>query len=326
MALNEYLVSEIAIDHADGLLTRREALRRLGLLGLALPAATSLLAACGGDDSNSGASAQSSSTTGGGTSTSGAGSSASTTTTAQSSTTAAQRTPVTGIGPVTQPAEAVTFTGPGGQLFGAFAAAPNAKGAVLIIHENRGLTAHFKALPNRFVAAGYSALALDLASRQGGSDAIGDEGKVTAALGAIPGDQLVADMKAGLDELAKRAPNRKLGVIGFCFGGGQVWSLLNAGEPRLAAAAPFYGPGPANANFSGSKAAVMGVYAESDSRVNASKDAMDAALKAAGLTYELRVFPGVDHAFFNDTGARYNATQAQAAFDAVTAWFGKYLA
>jgi carboxymethylenebutenolidase len=133
-------------------------------------------------------------------------------------------------------------------------------------------------------------------------------------------------MKAGLDELAKRAPDKKLAVVGFCFGGGQVWSLLNAGEPRLAAAVPFYGPGPANADFSGSEAAVLGVYAEKDARVNGTKDAMEAALTQAGLTHELRVFPGVDHAFFNDTGARYDATQAEAAFDATLNWFGTHLA
>ncbi|MFO1186184.1 MAG: dienelactone hydrolase family protein [Alphaproteobacteria bacterium] len=233
----------------------------------------------------------------------------------------------TNPGPTTQPAQAVTFGGQAGQLFGAYAtpASPKPKGAVLLIHENRGLTAHFKALPNRFAAAGYAALAVDLASRKGGTDAIGDEGQVTAALGAIPADQLVADMRSALDELAKRAPGSKLGIVGFCFGGGQVWSLLAAGEPRLAAAAPFYGPGIANPDFLGSKAAVLGVYAELDSRVDATKDAMDSALTKSGLVHEMRVFPGVDHAFFNDTGARYNATQAQAAFDAVLAWFAKYL-
>ena len=197
---------------------------------------------------------------------------------------------------------------------------------MLIIHENRGLTPHFKALPNRFAASGYSALSLDLLSRQGGTDALGDEGRATAALGASDPDDLVADMRAGLDELARRVPGRKLAMVGFCFGGGQVWSLLAAGEPRLAAAAPFYGPGPANADFSGSEAAVLGVYAENDSRVNASLDAMDAALTEAGLTHELRVFPGVDHAFFNDTGARYDAAQAAAAYQATIDWFDRHLA
>jgi carboxymethylenebutenolidase len=105
-----------------------------------------------------------------------------------------------------------------------------------------------------------------------------------------------------------------------------VWSLLDAGEPRLAAAVPFYGPGPSGADFTGNTAAVLGVYAEKDARVNGTKDAMEAALSAAGLTHEMKVFPGVDHAFFNDTGARYDATQAQAAFQATLDWFGTHLA
>jgi carboxymethylenebutenolidase len=303
MALHDYLVTEVGQDHREGLLSRREALRRLGLLGLGAAAAASVLSACGGDDRDTG----SSSSTG-------------------ASTTAVSDPGRSGrSGPTTQEATGITFPGPAGTLQGRFAAAQPARGGVLIIHENRGLTAHFKALPNRFAASGYSALALDLLSRQGGTDALGDEGKVTASLGAADPDDLVADMRAGLDELARRAPDQKLAVVGFCFGGGQVWSLLAAGEPRLAAAVPFYGPGPANPDFSASTAAVLGVYAEKDSRVDASKDAMDAALTRAGLNHEMRVFPGVDHAFFNDTGARYDATQAAAAYQATIDWFDGHL-
>ena len=105
-----------------------------------------------------------------------------------------------------------------------------------------------------------------------------------------------------------------------------VWSLLASGEPRLAAAAPFYGPLPDNADFSGSpNAAVLGVYAEQDARVNASRDAARAALQKAGLTHEIVTFPGVNHAFFNDTGARYNAAAAAEAYQRLTDWFGRHL-
>ncbi len=132
-------------------------------------------------------------------------------------------------------------------------------------------------------------------------------------------------MKAGLDELERRAPGAKLGAIGFCFGGGMVWALLDAGDPRLAAAIPFYGPAPAAPDFSGNTAAVLGVYAELDDRVNASRATADAALTAAGLEHEIKVYPGVDHAFFNDTGGRYNEEQATAAYADVLAWLGQYL-
>jgi carboxymethylenebutenolidase len=115
-------------------------------------------------------------------------------------------------------------------------------------------------------------------------------------------------------------------VIGFCFGGNLTWQLLAAGEPRLAAAAPFYGVPPANADFSGSKAAVLAVYGELDSRVNATRDGAVAALEAAGLKHEVRTFQGADHAFFNDTGPRYNAAAATEAYQAVLDWFGTYVA
>jgi carboxymethylenebutenolidase len=105
-----------------------------------------------------------------------------------------------------------------------------------------------------------------------------------------------------------------------------VWDLLQAGESRLAAAAPFYGPAPDNPDFSKSKAAVLAIYAELDARVNASRDRAEAALATAGLMHEIHTLPGVDHAFFNDTGARYNAAAAQEAMALVLAWFDRHLA
>ena len=105
-----------------------------------------------------------------------------------------------------------------------------------------------------------------------------------------------------------------------------VWRLLAEGEPRLAAAVPFYGPAPADANFGGStNAAVLGIYAEQDARVNASRGGATAALQTAGLTHEMVTYPGVNHAFFNDTGARYDAPTATQAYDKVLAWFGQHL-
>jgi len=104
-----------------------------------------------------------------------------------------------------------------------------------------------------------------------------------------------------------------------------VWNLLHAGEQRLAAAVPFYGPAPDNPDFSRAKAAVYAIYAERDDRVNASRERAEAALKAAGLTYQVRTFAGADHAFFNDTGQRYHEQAAREAYTAVLEWFGRYL-
>jgi carboxymethylenebutenolidase len=303
MALEHYVAEEIAQDCADGLRSRRDALRRLALLGLSLPVAGSLLAACGGDDKQPAVDR--------------ASSAASSTAASSSASSSSSVTP--------PKAEVVRFTGSSGELAAAFAAPETPKAALLVIHENRGLTPHFHDLVGRFAAQGYASMCIDLVSPDGGTDALGEAG-VQAALGNAPMDRLVSDLRSGIDELERRAAGTKVGVVGFCFGGGMVWNLLQAGEDRLAAAVPFYGPAPDTPDFSKAKAAVLAIYGELDARVNATRDRAEAALTAAGLTHEVRTFAGADHAFFNDTGARYNAGAATEAFDLVLDWFRKHLA
>ena len=295
MALDRYLQEEVALDHADGHISRREALKRLAALGLGAAAAGSLLAACARDDD------------------------------APKATTTPGASPA---GPTPLQTEDITFPGPDGRdSFGTFAAATNPKGAVLVIHENRGLTDHIKSVAGRFAASGYTALAADLLSSEGGTAEAGDEATIMGALRSASEDDLVAEMRAALDELAKRAPDEKIGAIGFCFGGGMVWQLIKSGDERLVAAAPFYGTTPdSGADFTRSKAAVHAVYAEMDDRVNATRATAKQALEAAGLKHKIVTYPGVDHAFFNATGMNYNATQAQQAYEDVLAWFRKYLA
>src|SRR4029079_17425542 len=142
------------------------------------------------------------------------------------------------LAPAPATATAITFAGTNGRLKGAFAAAPRPKGAVLVIHENRGLTDHIRTIPPRFAADGYSALAVDLLSEEGGTAALGGDAPAIGALGAAPATRMVADLRAGIDELERRAPGKKVGVIGFCFGGGMTWQLLAAGGARGAAGAP----------------------------------------------------------------------------------------
>ena len=297
MALHDYLAGEVGEDWADGIISRREALRRLALLGLTVGSAVALLEACApaGGPTSAGSSSGSASPT------------------------SSPSSPGSVAG-----GEAITFAGPTAELKGFFAAAPAPKGAMLVIHENRGLNDHIRSVAARLAADGYSSLAIDLLSEEGGSDTLA-QGDVQAALSRASTERLVGDMKAGLDELERRVPGAKLGVIGFCFGGGMVWALLDAGDSRLAAAIPFYGPAPAAPDFSGNTAAVLGAYAELDARVNASQATAEAALTAAGLEHEIKVYPGVDHAFFNDTGGRYNAEQAAAAYADVLTWLGQYL-
>jgi carboxymethylenebutenolidase len=131
-------------------------------------------------------------------------------------------------------------------------------------------------------------------------------------------------MRAGIAELARRVPKKKIGAIGFCFGGGMTWRLAAAKEPRLVAAIPFYGPLPEGTDFKGSKAAVLGVFAEKDDRVNATRDAAKAALEKAKLVHEIVTYPG-EHAFHNDTSPRYNGESATQAWEKVLAWYGAHL-
>jgi carboxymethylenebutenolidase len=296
VALREYLIGEVTEDYADGLLTRREAMRRLGLLAVTAGAAAALLAACSPDVGGS-------STSPGATKSGGAGAK-----------------------PTALKAESVRFAGPSGELQAAWSGAPKPKAALLVIHENRGLTPHFNDLVGRFAALGYSALCVDLLSPEGGTGGLSDPAAAPTALANAPEERLVRDLQAGVGELQRRVPGKKVGVVGFCFGGGMTWNLLNAGEARLAAAVPFYGPAPDNPDFSKAKAAVLAMYGGLDDRVNATRATAEAALKKAGLTYEIRTFPEANHAFFNDTGERYNAKAATEAQAAMLTWFDRYLA
>jgi carboxymethylenebutenolidase len=294
--LQQYLAEEVAEDHLDGIITRREAMRRLALLGVGAASATALLAAeaaakerghdhdhdrghhgHGGDGRD------------------------------------------TAWAPVAS--QPITFSGPNGTLMAAWAPAAQPRGGVLVIHENRGLNDHIRNVAGRFAASGWSALALDLLSEEGGTGAFPGEAEVSAALAQVPPERFDADMKAALGELDKRSGRKPMAAIGFCFGGGMIWRLLAAREPRLSAAAPFYGPFPAGGSLKGNKADVLGVYGGLDTRILATRDAARAALEAARLDYELLTFTEADHAFFNDTGPRFNPKAAEEAWRRVIGWF-----
>ena len=302
MALGAYLAGEVAEDYAGGLLDRREALRRLGLLGLTAAGAGALLAACGGGDGDGAV-------------------------TGSGGTTAAP----TGDAPGSAAAglaggDTVRFAGPAGELSAAWALPPrDPVAAVLVIHENRGLTPHFHDLVGRLAGEGYAALCVDLLSAEGGTASMDDPAAAPAALGAASEERLLGDLGAGIGELQRRAPGVKTGAVGFCFGGAMAWQLVQSGEPRLSAIAPFYGPAPDPADFSRSRAAVLAVYAGEDDRVNASRPRATSALEAAGLTHRVRTFDGAQHAFFNDTGPRYHAEAAAEAWRTLLDWFATHL-
>jgi len=136
---------------------------------------------------------------------------------------------------------------------------------------------------------------------------------------------MVADLSSALAALRASGAGERLGITGFCFGDGLVWSMLATGAP-LKAAVPYYGPAPANpAAIATTRAAVFAVYAEQDTRITGTALAMEALLKQSASPHQVTVYPGVNHAFHDDTGSRYNAEQAERAWVATVEWFRKYI-
>ncbi|MEN9684372.1 MAG: hypothetical protein RLZZ28_158 [Bacteroidota bacterium] len=182
-------------------------------------------------------------------------------------------------------------------------------GAVLVIHENRGLNDHIRDVTRRLAKAGYLAMAPDALSESGGTPFNEDEArKLFTALD--PKKNLNNFIKSV--ELLKRRKetNRKVGCVGFCWGGG-IANQLAVNVPGLNAAVAFYGRQPDAVDVPKIKAAVQLHYAGLDERINAGIPAYEDALKKAGIKYELYIYEGVNHAFHNDTSeARYDANAA----------------
>ncbi len=221
----------------------------------------------------------------------------------------------------------VAFPSGSDEIMG-YLARPAADGvypAIMVCHENRGLNPHIRDVARRFAKNGYVAIALDLLSREGGT-AAHDRDAVPALLTEAGADRHVGDFLAAADYLQTLdyVDGERLGMIGFCFGGGITWRVATA-LPTLKAAAPFYGPAPELEQVPNIQAAVLGVYAEQDERINAGVEPLQAALEAAGTTHQINIYPGVNHAFHNDTGQRYNEEQATQAWNDALAWFAEHI-
>ena len=316
-----YFVEEHIEDFRDGLIGRRELVRRVAIVVGSAAAATTLLAAC--DLSPRSAA------------------------TPTPSSGAATATPTLGVVAqpfATPPAAATTdgitvkendpritvlrpeIKGDDGASLLAYVAKPTASGrvpGVMVIHENRGQTEHIRDVVRRAATAGFVAVNIDLTARQGGGDKLGDA--ATGAIANLALGQKLGDHTAAITYL-KSNTSGAVGVVGFCFGGGEVWNLLAAGAD-LKAAVPYYGPQPSNYQDIGTKnkAATLAIYAEQDTRITATSPQMEEQLKRAGVPYQISVIQGVNHAFHNDTGARYAPDAAQKAWVATVEWFRKYL-
>jgi carboxymethylenebutenolidase len=217
-----------------------------------------------------------------------------------------------------------------GRLYTGYNAAP-AQGAphlpvVLVVHENRGLNDHIRDVARRLAVAGYSAVAPDFLSPAGGTPA-GDEDRARTMIGALDMAETVADGAATIDWLASAEGGaRKVGMVGFCWGGGLTNRLVIAAGAALTAAVPFYGPAPDPAEAARVQAAMLIILAGLDNRVNGTARPWAEALRAAGKDVTVHEFPHVDHAFHNDTSAaRYDREAATQAWAETLAFFGRHL-
>ncbi len=220
----------------------------------------------------------------------------------------------------------VEFPGHGGTVKGYLVkpASGTKFGAVVVVHENRGLNAHIEDVARRLAVAGFLALAPDFLSPAGGTPA--DEDQARDLIGKLDPAATTANAVAAVAFLRSHADgNGKVGAVGFCWGGGLV-NRLAVNDPTLDAAVVYYGPTPDPADAAKIKAPLLLHYAGLDNRVNASVPAYRAALDQAGVSYRLYMYEGANHAFNNDTSAeRYNAEAAKLAWDRTLAFFAEML-
>lgn len=200
--------------------------------------------------------------------------------------------------------------------------------AVMICHENAGTAEHFRDVARRFAKAGYVALHLDLLSREGGTEAVPANQRAAALTAPGKADLFVGDFRAAMAMLRADPAVRgdAIGMTGYCFGGSVTWNVA-CREPGLRAAVPFYGPPGFPEELGEIRASCLGVYGETDARVNASIPVVASALESSSIVHDLRVYPGAGHAFFNDTRPQVysQAASAQAWHDTLE-WFAKHLA
>ncbi len=209
--------------------------------------------------------------------------------------------------------------------------------AIMVIHENRGLTAHIKDVARRMALEDFDVLAPDFLSPAGGTPTAADatpaaisaaEDKARAMIGALDRPATVADAVTTLAfHKGLKSTTGKAGAVGFCWGGGMVNALAIAAGDALKAGVAYYGPVPADlSQVSKIRAAMLLHYAGLDERINAGIAGYEAALKAAGVTHAVYVYDGVNHAFNNDTSAaRYNKAAGDLAWARTTDWFRKYV-
>jgi carboxymethylenebutenolidase len=196
---------------------------------------------------------------------------------------------------------------------------------ILVIHENRGLNPHIEDVARRFGLANFMAFAPDTLTSVGGYP--GDDEKGGQLFGSLDRNKMTEDLFASANWLKNRSDcTGKIGVTGFCFGGGIANTLAVRMGANLAAAVPYYGAAPMSADVPKIKAAVLVHHGATDTRLVEAWPAYETALKAANVTYEGHIYPGAGHGFNNDaTPPRYNEAAAKQAWQRTVDWFNKHV-
>jgi carboxymethylenebutenolidase len=226
-------------------------------------------------------------------------------------------------------AKYVTYPSPGGTsgTMRGYLVQPNGPGpfaTVLVIHENRGLNPYIEDVARRAAVEGFLALAPDGLSPVGGYPGNDDDGRTLQA--GLDQAKLRTDMLNSARYLKSYAlSSGKLGVTGFCWGGGTTNFLAVTLGGDMQAGVPFYGAAPETAAVSAIKAPLLIQYAESDERINALWLAFEGALKANAVPYEMYIYPGTQHGFHNNSTPRYHEASAKLAWERTMAFFKKQL-
>ena len=345
--LKHYLIEETVEAYRDNRISRRELLRSVLLITGSIPLAATALAACTGAPAAaptspptapaakpaaaSPAAAQTVAAT------------ASPATKAPPSPAAASPAAPTAPSPSPSPRSAVTippddpaiaahaveFPGRGVTLMGYLAQPRGVASApgLIVIHENRGLNEHIKDMARRYAKEGFVALAVDLLSRQGGTDTVSDPGQIPGLLGQANQADLVQDLVSGVAYLQSlpSVAGPPVGAVGYCYGGGMVW-LLAVTSQDIGASVPYYGPPPQPIDQVESiSGPVLAFYGETDQRINANIPAIEEAMRRYNKPFEKVIYPGAGHAFNNDTGPNYNAAAARDAYQRSLDFFRKNL-
>jgi carboxymethylenebutenolidase len=195
---------------------------------------------------------------------------------------------------------------------------------IVVVHENRGLNPYIEDVARRVAKAGFIALAPDGLTSQGGYPGNDEKGRELQQ--KVDPAKLMNDFFAAIEFLMHSdMTTGKVGITGFCYGGG-VSNAAAVAYPELGAAVPFYGRQPRAEDVPRIKAPLLLHYGELDTNVNQGWPAYEAALKAAGTTYEAYIYPGANHGFHNDSTPRYDEAAAKLAWDRTIDWFKRHLA